>query len=132
MTYSDDLRSKILNCIKSKKYTMKEIKETFKISNDTYYKIKNNSSNKLIKKSNSKFIKVRKTKISNEIKKYVINYVTKRINFNYKKLINLVFNKFETKISKTTIYDILKKNILRKRKFIKKVHLIIIFFKKVK
>ena len=59
-----------------------------------------------------------KTKITDEIKKYVINYVTKKINYNYRKLINMILNKFDTQISKSTIYNILKK--IKKKKIYKK------------
>ena len=133
MTYSEEIKSKILNCIKLKKYTDAEIIEIFKISNGTYYKIKNGTDSKSTKnRSNSKSTRIRKTKITNEIEKYVIKYVTKRINFNYKKLISLILSKFNIEISKSTIYNILKKTKLRRKKFIKNQHHLIISFWKEK
>lgn len=41
MTYSNDLKIKIIGCIKLKKYKDIEIMEIFSISKDTFYKIKN-------------------------------------------------------------------------------------------
>ena len=44
MTYSNDLKLKIQECIKSKKYTNAEIMKIFNISRSTFYKYKNNYS----------------------------------------------------------------------------------------
>ena len=41
MTYSNDLRMKILKCISSKKYTDIEIMNIFEISRTTFYVQKN-------------------------------------------------------------------------------------------
>ena len=121
MTYSEELKAKISNCIKLRKYTDTEIMKIFNISNRTFYKIKKSIHDKPTKThSNSKYTRIRKTKITNDIKKYIVNYVTRKINYNYHKLINMVLNKFDTQISKSTIYNILKTNKVKKKKIYKK------------
>ena len=112
MTYSYDLKIKILKCIKLNKYTDGEIMEIFHISKNTFYKIKKGNFSKSLK---------RKTKITPLIEKYIINYVLRKSNFYYVKLINLVLKNFNVHISKTTIYRILKKNKIKKKKIYEKL-----------
>jgi transposase len=118
MTLSEDLKIRIIKCIKTKQYNDTEIMNIFPcderrvdISKDTFYKLKRESFMKL---RNSK----RQTKLIDPIKKYIINYVTRKHNFNYKKLIHLVKKKYEVTISKSSIYNILKSNKIKKKRFI--------------
>ncbi len=113
MTYSNDLKSSILNCIKLKKYNNTQIMEIFGISKKTFYAIKNNSNKKVLNKNK------RVTKINESIKTYIKNYVTRKINFSYMKLIQLVYKNYGIKISKSSIYDILKHKKIKKKRFIK-------------
>ena len=62
MTYSNDLKLKIFECIKYKKYNNSEIMKIFNISKKTFYKIKNTYDPPLIS--------TRKIKVRNSIKKY--------------------------------------------------------------
>ena len=104
MTYSNDLKIKIIDCIKLKKYTDTEIINIFNISVPTFYKIKKEMNVRF--KYNSKRV-TRKTKITNVTRTYIINYVLRKINFSYTRLIQLVKNKFNIIVSKSTIYNIL-------------------------
>lgn len=118
MTYSYDLKMKILGFIKSKKFTNLEIINMFKINKKTFYKIKNNL--KLrggSKYSNLKSYK-RKTKITDSIKNFIEKYVITRINFDYKKLITIINKKYNILISKTSIYRILENKKITKKKLV--------------
>jgi transposase len=110
---SQDLKIRIINCIRKKKYNDTELIEIFDISRDTFYKIKNGS---LKPNSNSK----RQSKINEPIKKYVINYVVRKQNFDVTKLIQLVEKNFGIIISKSSIYNILKESKVKKKRFIVK------------
>jgi transposase len=68
------------------------------------------------------FIKSYKSKISEEIKKYVIMYITKRITFNKKNLNRCIKNIFNTTISGSSIYKILKENKLSYKRIGKKLY----------
>ena len=137
MTYSNDLRKKIIDCIHSRKYTNVEIINIFKINRKTFYKIKNESSSgsKCAKKQN---VRKRATKITNKLRSYIRSYVVSNINFDYKKLIGLIHKKFNTTISKSSIYKILSDSKIKKKKIIcrqtstcpKNLHSKIILFNK--
>ena len=110
MTYSDDFILAIKGLINSKKMNDTEIINILKISRDTFYKIKKD----IVHRSNSKKIN-KKTKITKQVNNYICSYVTRNINFNYKKLINLIHKRFNLKIGKSTLYNILKKNKIKKK-----------------
>ena len=110
MTLSNDLKIRIINCIKMKKYSDTEIKNIFDISKHSFYKLKNESiygSKKNIKRS---------TKINGKIRSYIKSYVVTNINFNYKKLIKLVYQRYNVSISKSSIYDILRESKIKKKR----------------
>ena len=81
-------------------------KAMLNISKRTFYKLKTESIN------NSK----RTSKITQKIKFFIVTYVTTKINFDYRVLIKLIHDKFKISISKSTIYNILKNNKIRKKK----------------
>ena len=114
MTYSDDLKKRIINCIRSKKYTNAEIIKIFGTTKRTFYKIKNESF------MGSKYTpskKLRRTrKINGKIRSYIRSYVLTNINFNYKKLITLINKNYGCSISKTTIYQILHDSKIKKKR----------------
>lgn len=118
MTYSSDLKLKIMGFIKSKKFNDTEIINMFKINRNTFYKIKNDY--KLRGGSKYLFLKSHKrnTKITNSIKNFIAKYVTTKINFNYKNLILKIHKIYNVSISKTSIYRILKNHKITKKKFI--------------
>ena len=120
MTYNYDLLIKILGFIKSKRFTDTEIINMFKISRDTFYKIKNDPKLKGGSKYSYSKSHKRKTKITIFIKNFIIKYVTTNINFDYKKLINVTNKKYDTLISKTSIYRILKDQHITKKKICNK------------
>ena len=110
MTLSNDLKIRIINCIKMKKYSDTEIKNIFDISKYSFYKLKNESiygSKKNIKRS---------TKINGKIRSYIKSYVVTNINFNYKKLIKLVYQRYNVSISKSSIYNILRESKIKKKR----------------
>lgn len=116
MTYSIDLKIKILRIIRFKKFTNQEIMDMFKISKKTFYGIRNDY--KL--RGGSKYVhhrSRRKTKITNSIKSFIIKYVIDNINFDNKKLISIIKKKYDTSISTNSIYRILRNNSITKKKF---------------
>lgn len=129
MAYSNDLRLKVIRCIKDNKMTNSEIMSMFNISKKTFYSIKNDKTiqgnnkyhySKKNKKTSSKNQK-RKSKITILVKKYVVNYVTSRGNFNYNKLIAILYKKFDISISKSSIYKILKDSRITRKKISNKI-----------
>lgn len=87
----------------------------FGINKRTFYKIKNEQL--LIGGSKYNYLKksIRRTKINNQVKTYIKSYVTSNINFDYKKLIMLVNKNYNIVISKSTIYNILKDDKIKKK-----------------
>ena len=111
MTYSNDLKKKIIDNIRSKKYTDIEMINFFNISRGTFYKIKKNMDKEIIYRNK------RTSKITTTIMTYIKKYVTRNINFNYAKLVQLINKNFNVLVSKTTIYDVLAKKNITKKKF---------------
>jgi len=103
----------VVNCYKTKKYTINELLEIFSISRSSLYNwIKLYDNNELSEKK--KYTKTSKYTV--EIKNYICKYVIKKINFDCNKLIRLINKKFNTNSKKSKIYEILKENkITRKR-----------------
>jgi transposase len=95
-----------------------DILKLFKISNGTLYNWVNAyKTNNLTEK-----IKYNKTsKYTLEIKQYIKNYVLKIKNFDYRKLIKNIKNKFSITVSKTMIYDILNMLKITRKKFNKRI-----------
>jgi len=114
MTYSNDLKKKIIDNIRSKKYTDIEMINFFNISRGTFYKIKKNINKEIIYRNK------RTSKITTTIMTYIKKYVTRNINFNYTKLVQLINKNFNVLVSKTTIYDVLAKKNITKKKIQKK------------
>lgn len=118
MTYSNDLKLKILRFTKLKKFTYTEIMNLFDISKAAFYKIIKESK---LKKNNKKSNTKRHRKITNQIENFIVNYVVTKINFNYNNLIIIITKKYNVTISKTSIYRILAKNhVKKKRSFLNK------------
>src|SRR5437870_3884743 len=118
MTYSYDLKIKIVGFIKSKKFTDIEIINMFQISNKTFYSIKNDSKLKGGSKHSNSESHKRITKITIDIRNFIVKYVTAKVNFDYKKLIRIINKKYKTLISKTSVYRILKNENITKKKFV--------------
>ena len=114
MTYSNDLKNKIIKCIRLKKYSNTYLIKLFNINKRTFYKIKKECLN------GSKYIplkkSIRNTKINGKIRSYIKSYVLSKINFNYKTLIALINKKYNISISKTTIYKILSDSKIKKKR----------------
>lgn len=105
----------------NKKFSINEILTIFNISNGSlYHWLKLYKSNKLHIKP---IYKRTNNKITSVIKCYIRFYVLKRIDFRYKLLIKNIYKKFQVKISKSSIYAILgKMNITRKKVKKRKVY----------
>lgn len=96
-----------------KQQSIKEILSVLNISNGTLYNWINAFNNNNLEEK-SKYNKI--SKYTPAMKCYIRAYVIARVNFNYKKLILQIKKKYSITISKTTIYDILSKmNITRKK-----------------
>lgn len=115
MTYSNDLKSKILKKIKEREYSVEEIISIFDISKSTFYKIKYEFDKKPICKSK------KETKITPRIKSYIGRYVTRKINFEYEKIISKIKKKFDIEVSKSTIYNVLRIKKIKKKKLYEKL-----------
>ena len=120
MTYSYDLKIKILGFIKSKKFTNIEIINMFQISNKTFYSIKNDPKLRSGSKYSNSDTHKRTTKITIDIRNFIVKYVTTKVNFDYKKLIRIINKKYNTLISKTSVYRILKEEDITKKKICNK------------
>jgi len=98
--------------------TIKNTINFFGISKSSLFNwLKLDKNNLLSEKKKYKKVKL---KINNEIINYIIKYVIKRISFNYKFLLKNIKRKFKIKVSKTTIYNVLKKNNITLKKINKK------------
>lgn len=124
MTYSNDLKIKILKCISSKKYTNVQIIKMFNVNKKTFYKIKNDRSR--ILKGGSKYKHKNRSKRSSKITKSIITYIRKYIttneNFDYIKLIQLIKKNYNISISKTSIYNILNNSKIKKKIYFKQIN----------
>jgi len=98
---------RVINYYHSHKPPIKTLLFIFGICKSTLYNwLKLCTKNKLVEKQ--KYYKI--SKYTTNIKEYIVKYVCKKINFNYKKLMMLVKNKFNMNCSKSAIYLILKQN----------------------
>lgn len=95
------------------KLNIKTILSTFNISNGSLYNWIYLYKNGIL---NDKKLYTKRSKFNEKLNNYIINYVQKRTTFNYRLLILNIRRKFKLKISKSSIYNILKNNnITRKR-----------------
>ena len=104
---------KVVNYYHSKECNIMDILRIFGISKSSLYNWI------LLYKNNNLSDKPRYNKYSkytDEVEKYICNYVLKRINFNCDKILKMIKKRFNISGSKSSIYSILKKNnITRKR-----------------
>jgi transposase len=113
MTYSKKFKKVVLNFKTFKIFTTKELANKFDISRTSIYNWKNG------KHIKNKFN--RNSKIKPNIKCYIRKYVLKKINFDRLKLKKLIQKNFNVKIGISTIYAIIKKlNITKKKIYIHK------------
>ena len=106
-------RTKVVLCYQSRQYSITEIIRIFDICKSSIYNwVKLYNKGELCEKVKYK----KKSKYTDEIQKYICEYVIKRTNFDYKKLIQIIKNKFGVICKKSSLYNILKnQNITRKR-----------------
>lgn len=110
MTYSSDYKKDVIkNC---NKIGVNKCNKLFSCSKSSIY---NWQANKYIQNN-----KTRKSKFTPLIKCVIRKYVITKVNFNYKKLIIFLKNKFHIAISKSSIYNILSKMKIKKKKIYKK------------
>lgn len=91
-----------------------DIIESFNVSNGSIYNWVNEYNNNKLNNTIN-----RKIKITPSIKCYICKYVLARPNFNYKNLIICIKRNYDTTISKSSIYNILKKFKITKKKIYK-------------
>ena len=98
----------------SKNITVKDTIINYNISNGSLFrwiKLKHNGNLLIDKKQYN-----RKSKITPVIKCYIRSYILKKVHFNYKLVLHLIMNKFKVTISKSSLYNIINKlNITRKK-----------------
>ena len=111
MTYSYDFKKLIL------RLTAKKL-----MSNKTLSKYANVSKTSIYYWSKGKYLtnikSTRKSKITPQIKCYILNYIIRKTNFNRFKLLQLIKKKYNVSISKSTLYTVMKKLNLRKKKYL--------------
>jgi len=111
------LKMKVISCYLSDQYTINEIVSIFDICKSSIYNWinlykKGDLHEKMKYKKNSMY--------TDEIRKYICIYVIKRTNFDYKKLIRIIKDKYNIICKKSSLYKILKDHkITRKRVNIK-------------
>ena len=98
-------RLTVISYYNLKKSPIKELLIIFNISKSSLYNwLKDYRLGKLSEKKRYK----KRSKFTSEIKIYIKKYVLSRKIFNYKRLINLIKKKFNTNISKSSLYNVLK------------------------
>ena len=108
MTYDFNLRNRVVQCKKKKILNTKNTCYVFNINRSSVYRW--SKLNNLTPK------RQRVSKIISSAKCYIRNYVVQRINFKYKFLIRNIKKRYNIIISKSHIYNLLKKmNINRKK-----------------
>ena len=115
MTYSYKFKLTVVDTYIQKILKVVDIINIFQISKSSLFnwinKFKNNN---LIQKT------IRNPKFSMEIKCYIRYYVCNKINFKYKLLIKNIKKKYKVNISKSSIYNILKKMKIKRKKIYKR------------
>ena len=107
MTFSDDLKNKVIECYNSHKYKIKQILEVFQISNGTLFNWINGKLGNLRK---------RVSKITQPIKDFINKYIIRCICFNYHTLIKKIKLFFNLSICKSTLFNILKEMKITRKK----------------
>ena len=95
MTYDYYFRNRVIGCYRNNTMPINKLLQIFKISNSTLYEWNKLYPNNLYPK------RKRQSKILPNIVCYIRNYVLHRVNFKYKKLLNMIKNKYKTTISKS-------------------------------
>lgn len=111
MTYDHNLRKIAVNSYLSKFTSFKDTIKIFKISKSTLYNWINNP----IPNENKRI-----SKMTPNVKCFIREYIIKFPNFIMKNLIGLIFDKFNTILKKSIIYDTIKKLNIKKKKIYKK------------
>ena len=115
MTYSFDLRIRVINYILVNNISVSKTSEIYNVDKSTIYRwMVLNRAEKL------KPLHTRKQKISIQIKFFIRDYVIKRIHFCYKSLLKLLKNKYNLVISKTLLYKTLKQLKISRKKIYKR------------
>lgn len=114
MTYSFDYKLNTIRLYFDRNKSNRLIKEILEIQNivrSTLYSwIKNKDEIIEYNKNKTKKKNKRISKISDDCKNYIINYVNEYKQFQMKKLLKSISKKFKVKLTKQTIYNILKDN----------------------
>ena len=96
-----------------KSASVKDVLHIFNISNGSLFNWLNLSSKQMLA---DKMKYTKQSKATPAIKCYIRVYILKKINFNYKLLLRYIKRKFNTTLSKSTLYNVIHKlNISRKK-----------------
>ena len=110
---------RVIECYNNRSIKIDELLKLFKISRSTLYDwIKRYDNNDLSEKERY----TKKSKFDS-VDKYISNYVCSRKKFDYLRLISIINRKFKITISKSSIYNILKKNNITRKKINFKLNL---------
>jgi transposase len=120
MTYGLDYKLNTIHLYFNRNNHNRKIKEILEIQNivrsTLYYWIKNKDTIMEFTKNKIKTKIKRISKISDECKNYIINYVLQYKQFQIKKLIKSISKKFKVKLTKQSIYNVLKDNKISKKR----------------
>lgn len=117
--YPYELKISVVKFYKSELWSIQYALEIFNVSKSSIYNYINlEKDNSLTESSNVRDNYERK--ISDEIEIYIVKYVTKKINFVCKNLKRCIKNIFNIKLSRSSIYRILKKHNITNKKIYNK------------
>ena len=120
MTYSNDYKINTIRLYNDRikfNFSVKNIIKIQNIARSTLYSWINNKNDIVLnnkiknKKKNKRF-----GKITPECKKYILDYVSEHKQFQMKKLLKHISKKFKIKLSKQSIYNVLKDNKITNKK----------------
>lgn len=115
MVYNFDLKKRVVENFLSKNTNTKETIKLFDISNGSLFNwVYLRKVDRLEEK------RKRRSKFTDEMKAYIKKYIIKRTNFKYQKLIDSIWKIYKIKMSKSSLYKIIKEMDLTKKKINKR------------
>lgn len=111
MVYNYNFKLRVVKCMTNKLLSGNMIRKVFNVSNGSMYNWKSKLANGTLNNC-----KTRVSKITPNIKCYIRQYVISRKNFNYRNLITMIKKKYNVIIGKSSIYNILNKFKIKKKK----------------
>lgn len=115
MVFDIRLKKIAVESFKAKKTNTETTMDIFQISHSSLFKWIDQDHHKKLENK-----RTRTSKFTPVIKCYIRNYVVTRINFKYTRLIALIWKNYRIKISKSSIYNLLKTMNITKKKIYKR------------